>query len=764
MSNDPKNAAANVSMSRRQLLQAAGIGAGLVLTWSSAALRAGAQSTPAMATPGGSTPAASTPVAAAGAQRTPPTTVDSYLVVHEDGSVTLATGKIEFGQGIQTGFGQIVAEELDLPFDKVSVIMGITDRVPYDGATVGSGSTRRSGIFIRQAAAEMHQWLLELGAQKLGVGVDAVSTHDGAVMVTGDSSKSVTYAELAVGVPTNRQWSDQTVLKDPGTYSVVGQSIPRVDVPFKVNGGMKYGYDATIEGMVHGKVVRAPALGASLLDIDFSAAEKMPGVIGTFRDGDFAGLAAERRDQAESALAQVKATWSEVNTGNTSENIYDLITSTADAGTVMDKEPGDPDTAIAGAAKTLTGTFRAPYVSHSPLEPKAALVQILDDRVNVWTSTQAPFAVQESVAALLNRPLEQVVVTGMMSGGAFGSKSSAVAELEAAKLAQAFGRPVRVQWTRAEEFQFGRFRPAEEARLSAGLDANGKLVGWKYDLYASTYFPEGAAKPTPCAANAGANAADVYGLPQTKTTFYQGHSPLPPHFWRGNGTAFNGFAYDSMMDELAEAAGQDPVAFRMGLLGDNPRMQAVLEAVVSKANWTPGVGSTGQGFGLCLAYADQTYIAQVAQVAVDSTTGQIRVLHVDVAADCGLVINPDAATRQLQGAVIFALSPTIREMATFDNGKVTNASWAQYQPITMAEVPTIDVIYVEDKSQPMGGIGEPACAAITGAVANAVYDAIGVRLRELPFTPDRVLAAIQAQQGASGTPQSTPAATPVAAD
>ena len=759
MSNDPKNITANVSISRRRLLQAAGAGTGLVLAWSSIASRAGAQS--------------ESQAAAAGTQREPPTTVDSYLTVHEDGSVTLATGKVEFGQGIQTGFGQIVAEELDLSFDKVSVLMGITDQVPYDGATVGSGSTRRSGIFIRQAAAEMHQWLLELGAQKLSVGVDAVSTHDGAVIVTDDSTKSVTYAELAVGVPTNREWSDQTVLKDPGTYSVVGQSIPRVDVPFKVNGEMKYGYDATVEGMVHGKVVRAPALGATLLDIDFSAAAGMPGVIGTFRDADFAGLAAERRDQAESALAQVKATWSEVTTGNTSENIYDLITSTADAGTVMDKEPGDPDTAIAGAATKLSATFRAPYVSHSPLEPKASLVQILPDRVNVWTSTQAPFAVQESVAALLGRPLEQVVVTGLMSGGAFGSKSSAVAELEAAKLAQAFGRPVRVQWTRPEEFQFGRFRPAEEAQLSAGLDASGKLVGWKYDLYASTYHPEGAAKPTPCAANSGANAADVYGLPQTKTTFYQGHSPLPPHFWRGNGTAFNGFAYDSMMDELAEAAGQDPVTFRSGLLGENPRMQAVMDAVVSKAQWTPGVGSTGQGYGLCLAFADQTYIAELAQVAVDVETGQIRVLHVDVAADCGLVINPDAATRQLQGAVIYALSPTIREMTTFDNGKVTNASWAQYQPITMAEVPTIDVIYVEDKSQPMGGIGEPACAAISGAVANAVYDAVGVRLRELPFTPDRVLAAIKEQLGTpgatpgatpAGTPAATPGATPIAAD
>ena len=745
MRNEPNNHLSDASLSRRRLLQAAGAGTGLVLAWSSAGLRAGAQSTP-------------TPVAApSDAPRTPPTTVDSYLKVNPDGTVTLATGKVEFGQGIQTGFGQIVAEELDLPFDKVSVVMGITDQVPYDGTTSGSGSTRRSGIFIRQAAAEMHAWLLELGAQKLGVGVDAVSTHDGSVSVTGDSTKTVSYAELAVGNPTQREWSDQTVLKDPGTYSVVGQSIPRVDIPFKVTGAMTYGYDAWVDGMVHGKVVRPPALGATLLDIDFSAAEGMPGVIGTFRDGDFAGLAAERRDQAESALAQVKATWSDVSTGNTSENIYDLIKATADAGTVLDDEPGDPDSAIAGAATVVSETFRAPYVSHSPLEPKAALVRIAADRVDVWTSTQAPFGVQDAVATLLGRPLEQVVVTPLMAGGAFGSKTLTVAELEAAKLAQAFDRPVRVQWTRAEEFQFGRFRPAAEVQITAGLDAAGKLVGWKYDLYASTYFPEGAEKPTRCSADSGANATEVYGLPQARTTFYQGHAPLPPHFWRGNGTAYNNFAYDSVIDELAETVGQDPVTFRTGLLADNPRMQAVMDAAVTKAGWTPGVGSTGQGIGISLGFADQTYTAEIARVAVDVETGQIRVLHVDVAIDCGLVINPDAAARQAQGAVIFALSPLLREMATFDNGKVTNASWAQYQPITMAEVPTIDVVYVEDKSQPMGGIGEPACAPINGAVANAVYDAIGVRLRELPFTPDRVLAAIKEQLGDTG-------ATPIAAD
>ena len=742
------DSAATRPLSRRRLLQAVGASAGLVVAWSSAPGTIRAQQ-------GASTPGAAP---AAPAAQAPPTTVDSYLSINQDGTITLATGKVEYGQGIQTGFSQLVAEELDVPFEQITVIMGITDQAPFDIGTFGSQSTRKSGVFIRQAAGELHQWLLELGAQQLGLPADQVMTHNGAVVAKSDTTKTVPYAALAAGKKSARELSANSPLKDPATYTIVGQGIPRVDVPLKVNGSMKYGYDAAVDGMVHGKVVRPPALGSTLQSIDFSEAEKMPGVVGTFHDGDFAGLAAERRDQVESAYAAIKATWSEVNTGNTSENIYDLIRSTPDAGQVQDKEPGDPDTALANVPTLVSETFRAPYVSHTPLEPKSALVQITPDRVNVWTSTQAPFGVQTAVADLLKRSPEQVVVTPLMAGGAFGSKTAVVPELEAAKLTQALGRPVKIQWSREEEFQFGTFRPAAQIEVKAGLDQDGNVAGWKLDLYSAGYFPEGAEKATSASANANVNIIEIYNPPNALTTWYQGQSPLPPEHWRGNGSAFNSLARESVIDQLAEQAGQDPVSFRTKMLGQNPRMQAVMEAAVAKAGWTPGVGSTGQGIGIALAFADETYVAEVAKVAVDPTSGQIQVQDFYVAADCGLVVNPEAATNQLEGSVIFSLSPTLREMVTFDNGKVTNASWAQYQPITIAEVPTIDVVFVEDKTQPMAGIGEPAVAPVTGAVSNAVYDAIGIRLRELPFTPDRVLAAINGQ--ATGTPGATAGATP----
>lgn len=725
----------SVTVSRRRFLQAAGA-AGLTVAWSMRRAAASGRTS-------GMNGSRMQPHQDAPPQ--PPTDVDSYLTIHEDGTITLATGKVEFGQGIQTGFAQLAAEELEVPFESIVVVMGITDRVPYDGTTAGSSSTRRTGVTIRRAAAEMREWLRELGADSLGVSVDEVVAENGAIAVRGDGDRSVSYADLAAGKQAVREIDEATPLKDPADYTIVGQDIPRVDVPAKVTGDMIYSYDKVVPDMVHGVIVRPPAIGATLESIDFSAAEEMPGVVGVFHEGDFAGLAAERRDQAEAALAAVRATWTEVSTGNTSENIYELLRETADEGQVLEEEPGDPESTLGDLTRTVSGVFRTPYVSHSPIEPKAALVQIKDDRVDVWTATQSPFRVQTTIAELLGRAPEEVVVTTLMAGGAFGSKTAPDAEVEAARLAEAFGRPVRIQWTRHEEIQFARFRPAIEIEVHAGLDDEGALAAWDYTLYSAGYYPEGAENPTPCAANASAAIGGIYDVANAKTTWYQGHSPLNPHFWRGNGAVCNAFAREVMLDELAELAGVTPAEFRSQLLGNNPRMQGVLDAVIEKAGWQPGVGSTGEGFGLALGFGEGTWVAEVAQVAVDESTGKIRVKHVDVAVDCGLVVNPEAARHQIEGSVVLALSPTLREEIKFENGKVTNATFGQYKPITFSEVPSIDTVFVEDKSNPMQGIGEPAVQPLTAAVSNAVYDLLGIRLREIPFTPARVLEALEAR-------------------
>jgi len=680
-------------------------------------------------------------------QRTVPKDVDAWLTIGTDGTINLHTGKVEFGQGIQTGFAQLVAEELDVPFERVNVIMGITNMTPYDIPTVGSLSTRTSGPLVRQAAAEMRQWLLELGAQKLGVPIDQLSTRNGAVMLTSDPTKSVTYADLAAGKKVGREFGMMAKLKSPDKYTVVGQRIPRVDVPLKVNGVMKYGYDAMVPGMVHGKILHPPSLGATLATIDYSAAEKMPGVVGVFRDGNFVGLAAQRVEQAQAALSAIQATWKEVGSDYTSENIHQALKTTKDKGIVV-KEAGNVQQSLGTVTKPLSMTFKAPYIAHGQIEPMTALVSVQGDKTEVWTSTQNPFGVQDSVAQVLNLPREQVIVYPLMSGGAFGRKNvSDEVTVEGARLSRAFNKPVRVNWNRPEEFQFDHFRPAMLIEINAGLNDKNEIVAWQHDLYAAAYFPEGATKPTPSGANLSASVLEFYqDIPNAKATFFQSVSPLPPYYWRANGGPVNTLARESAVDELAEQAGSDPVSFRIGMLKNNPRLLAALNAVVQKAGWQPGKGSTGKGFGVGISIANGTYVAEVAQVAVDKATGKVTVKHVDVALDCGLVINPAAVESQVEGAIVMqGTSSTLKEAITFAKGRVTNGSFAQYGPVTFTEAPTVDVVLIGNNTQPMQGIGEPAVDPTSAAISNAIYDAVGVRMRELPFTPAKVLAALKAR-------------------
>ena len=690
-------------------------------------------------------PAATAAPAPAPAQRTIPKDVDAWLKIGPDGTITLSTGKVEFGQGIQTAFGQLVADELDVPFNAVQVIMGSTDRVPYDIGTFGSLSMRATGPLVRQASAEMRQWLLELGAQRLGVSQDALTTANGAVVVTGQPDKSVSYAELASGKLVGRQMSGQAPLKNPDTFTVVGSDVPRVDIPGKVDGSMKYGYDTTVPGMLHGRMLRPPSAGATLASVDYSQAQGMPGVAGVYRDGDFVGLAAERLDQANAALTTIQATWNEISSPLTHENIYHFLKSTPDQGKVT--AAGDIQQGLARIVKPLSVTVSSPYLAHAQIEPPSSLAQPnADGRLEVWSSTQVPFDLQAAIARALNMNLNNVIVHAVMSGGAFGRKDITDPGVEAARLAVGLGKPVRVNWNRQEEFQMDWFRPAMRIELQTGLDGDGNIAGWKYALYSAAYYAPIGSKPMLAAADAGAHAAGIYGIPDIQTTFYQSQSPFPVYFWRANGAPVNALARETALDELAQMAGMDPVTFREKLLGDQPRLAAVMHAVVQKAGWTPSVGQSGQGIGLALDFADGTYVAEVARVAVDQSSGVVHVQHIDVAIDCGLVVNPANARAQAEGGVIAqGVSSTLKEQITFANGKVTNNSYGKYGPLHMDEAPSVDVIFVEDKTQPMQGMGEPAVGPVSAAISNAIYDAIGVRLRDLPLTPAKVQAALQAR-------------------
>lgn len=735
-------------VSRRQFVQSVGTAAGLTIFWSNGV---GAQD----ATPQGNATPVSLPSAGATPEATPepqmtrlepPTTADAYLRINEDGSVTLLTGKVEFGQGIRTGFAQLAAEELSVPFESVEVIMGQTDEAPFDIGTFGSLSTRLTGPRIRQAGAAMRQWLLDLGAEELGVDVGSLMLENGAVVVSGDSSQSVEFAVLAAGKQSSRELDPDLPLKDPADFTVIGQSIPRPDVSDKVNGSAVYGIDAAIEDMVWGKIVRPPAFGATLSEIDFSEAEAMPGVIGTFRDGNFAGLAAETLQQAEAAIAAVNATWEPSPSTTTSDTIFDVLLNTAREGQKLgdDTSPAASDDLTSQILEPLNVTFRAPYVNHAPIEPRAALVSVTDERVDVWSSTQDPFGVRGSVAEVLGRDVESVVVTPLYAGGAFGAKIVAMAETEAARLAQEFGRPVKLFWTRDEEFSHGQYRPAMLINIVTGLDGDGNISAWQYDLYSAAYFPDGGETANGAAADWSANILELYDV-TARTIWYQSDSPLPPYFWRVNGGTNNTWAREVTMDMLAEQAGLDPVTFRKNHMGEDSRMAAVLDAAVELAGWTPGVGQTGQGIGIALGFDANTYVAEVARVELNEETGEVIVRQFDVAVDCGLIVNPEAAKHQIEGSVVLGTSATLRETILFENGEVTNPTFAQYAPITMREAPPVNVVFVEDKSNPMGGIGEPAVAPTSGAIANALYDLAGIRLFDLPLTADRILAALQEQ-------------------
>lgn len=758
------------SLNRRSFFKSAGAAAGLAVVWNSSAF---AQDATPDASPAASLPSASPLVdnynpQPAGFFGPASQDVDAYLAIDADGNVTLKIGLVEFGQGIETGFMQLVAEELGTAFEKVTVILGYPDETPYNLGTFGSLSTQVTGPIVRGASATMREWLIDLGAEKLGVDRGDLIAEDGNVVSKSDPNKLASFGELANGQASAKAIDSAITLKDPATYTIVGQPIPRVHAHDKVTGQMKYGMDAYLDGQIYAKIVRPPALTSTLESIDFSEAEKVPGYIGSFRDGNFAAIVADRYEHAGAVLTAVKATWSTVNTGNTSENIHELLRKTADAGEPLGVEQvgeGTPTPVAATPAPVATPlklTFQDAYVNHAPIEPKNALVSVTADGVEVWCSTQSPFSVQAAVAAQLGRDPKTIHVYPLLSGGGFGSKIVPNPEMPAAVLSAHFGKPVKLIWTRPEEFQYSQFRPAMTVDVTTGLAADNTIAAWTYDAYTAAYYPETATSPSDSASDWGADVKEIYDIPAASTTLYRGHAPLPPYYWRVNGAATNAFAREVTLNQLAELAGQDPVSFRLSLLGKNPRMAAVLQAVVAQAGWTPGVGSTGQGFGLALAFDANSFVGQIAKVQVDTSTGAITIERFDCVIDCGLIVNPEAVRHQVEGAIVLSLGPALKEAITFDNGVVTNASFGMYNPMRMTEAPhTIEVGFVEDKTNPMSGVGEPAVAPVPGAVSNAIYDATGVWIYELPMTPEKVLAALQAA-GKSTAPAATPAATPTA--
>jgi nicotinate dehydrogenase subunit B len=684
-----------------------------------------------------------------------PEDFNAYLAIGEDGRVTVFSGKIEMGQGVMTSQAQMAAEELGVALSSIDMVLGDTDRCPWDRGTFGSLTTRMFGPALRAAAAEARAVLSRLASQKLGVPREKLVVANGVVSVSSDPGRRVTYGELAKGKKIARLVDEKAVLRKVSEFQLMGRSEKRLDAPDKVTGAARYAGDIRLPEMFYARILRPPAHGATLVRLDAAAAEKMPGVTVVKRDDLVAVLHADPETAAR-ALEALKAEWKKPEAAVDNETIFDHIVKFAAAPEEKGTR-GNLSGARSAAARVFESTFRKGYVAHAPIEPHTAVAEVKKGQATVWASTQTPFPTRDHVAGALGMDPKSVRVLTPFLGGGFGGKSADRQAIEAARLAQITGKPVQVAWTRAEEFFFDAFDPACVVKIVSALDARGKITLWDYDVYA-----------------AGGRSADLfYDIPNTRIRthggIFEGRDsvgtsihPFAVGPWRAPGANMNVFARESQIDELATSAGVDPLEFRLRHIRDE-RMRRVLSAAADAFGWKPAAGSTGQGRGMACSVDAGTYVALMAQVKVDAARGTVSAQRVVCAQDMGIVVNPDGAKMQMEGAVTQGLGYALAEELRFRGGEILDTNFDSYDIPRFSWVPRIETVLVEnDDLAPQGG-GEPAIVPVGGAMANAVFDATGARLFRLPMTPARVREAIAGKKTAalgsrrSGSPESLPA-------
>ena len=690
--------------------------------------------------------------------------LDDWLAIGTDGTITAFSGKVELGTGVRTALAQIVAEELDVPLARVRMVMGDTARTPDEGYTAGSMTISSSGAALRQAAAEARRAMLEMASEQLDARLEELSIRDGAITVAHDPERAVTYAELMGGKLFNLPVTDQAPLKRPETYQIVGTSTPREDLPRKVSGQPSFIHDVRVPGMLHARLVRPPNPGAKLVALDESSVKDIPGLVKVVQRGNFIGVVAEREEQAIQAAKQLKVQWQETPLYPRMANLYTALRSQPTEDSVL-VEGGDLEKAFAGAAQQVHATYYQPYHAHASIGPSCAVAEVQGDQVTVWASTQGPYPLRGALAELLDLPMDNVHLIHVEGAGCYGQNGSDDVAADAAILAQAVGRPVRVQWSRAEEFLWEPNSPAMVVELHGGLDNKGNVVAWDYHVWSPSHArrPRSAnqlltaqlfsGQPAPqprFSYGAERNAPTNYAFPaQRVKVHYVPDSFLRVSSFRSLGGSKNTFANESFIDELAAAAGADPVEYRLRYLAD-PRERAVLIAAAEKAGWesrpSPRANETEPAEGRGVAFAryenDQAIVACIAEVQVEQDTGVVRVTRIVVAHDCGLIINPDGVKNQIEGNVIQSLSRALKEEVQFDEMRIASVDWQTYPILIFSEVPAVDIVLINRPDQPALGAGEPSTVTTAPAVANAIFDATGIRLRQTPFTPARVREAL----------------------
>jgi nicotinate dehydrogenase subunit B len=715
---------------------------------------------------------------------------ETFIKISADGTVTAYNGHVDLGTGIRTALGQIVAEELDVSFARVVVVLGDTSLVPNQGATIASETIQVTAVPLRKAAAQARRFLIARAAERLELAEQDLVIEDG--LIRGHDNRSVSYGELIAGEIIRLELAEDVAVKAVDSYTIVGQSVPRIDLPAKATGELVYVHDVRVPGMLHGRVVRPPYagvdagafVGTSLIAVDEASVRDIPGLVAVVKIGDFVGVIAEREENAVKAAVRLKVTWKPTPTLPDMKDIETALRANPSTPRIL-IDKGDVDAAIAAAEKPMPRTYIWPYQMHGSIGPSCAVADVGEDRVRVWSGTQNPHILRADLALLLQRPDSEIDVVRMEAAGCYGRNCADDVSADAVLLSRAAGRPVRVQLMREQEHGWEPKGTAQLMDVRGGLRADGSVAGYDFATrYPSNGAPTlallltGTIAPVPAVSEMGDRTAiPPYDYNAMRVVAHDMPPIVRASWFRGVSALPNTFAHESYIDELATEAGVDPIEYRLRYLKD-PRAIDLVNAVAKRADWTPrprweqpvadGDIVRGRGFAYALYVHSKfpgfgaAWSAWIADVAVNRSTGDVSVTRVVAGQDSGLMINPDGVRHQIHGNVIQSTSRALMEEVSFDRNAVTSREWGAYPIITFPDIPKIDVLMLPRPDQPPLGVGESASVPSAAAIANAIFDATGVRFRELPFTPERILAGLRGEQ--SATPAVLPRPAPGATD
>jgi isoquinoline 1-oxidoreductase len=648
--------------------------------------------------------------------------VESWIHIGEDGMVTVYTGKVEVGQNIRTSLSQIVAEELMVPVVSIKMIMGDTDLVPYDTGTFGSRTTPQMGTQLRKAAAAARLGLLDMAAKKWNTTATGLRTENGTV-INGASNEKINYGALTKGEKLMITISDNVPVMVPKDWKVAGTSLPKIDQRNFITGKHQYVSDMKLPGMLYGKVLRAPSYGAKLIDADMAQAKNIPGVT-VVKDGDFIGVAAPDIKTATKAIQSINAKWEEKKEHPSNANIFDFLLKnvTEDVGgRNSGTTKGDVERGLTEADLKHAVTYNINYIAHVPLEPRAAVAEWANEKLTVWTGTQRPFGVQEELAETFRMDKKNVRVIMPDTGSGYGGKHSGETAIEAARLAKEANKPVKIVWTREEEFVWAYFRPGGVIQVNAGVNKVGIINAWKFINYNS----------------GGAGLDTQYKVANKQVAHIRSDTPLKQGSYRGLAATANVFARESHMNDLAGLVKMDPLIFRIKNLEDD-RLITVLKTAAQKFGWN-GTKAKDHGHGIACGFEKGGYVGTCAEIKINDDK-EVKVVRITQAFECGAIINPHHLENQVMGSIIQALGGALFEAVEFANGKIINAALSAYRVPRFSDIPKIEVILIDRKDLQSAGAGEAAIIGIAPAIRNAIADATGKTLNTLPMLPNGMLA------------------------